>query len=169
MVAITSVTLSKLKTYDNWKNAPLGAILQTRAEDDTAIVGLRCESDLGVGRTAQYFLVLEGDHRGKLLAGETVRRHAIDVTSLLEVGVCELSPMPFSSEHRQLIGLVCEHGAGTGHFCVQVRSSGPARGFVWLSDPAKGKLEIDGADDLRRELIVVGLTNTIEIEVENEP
>jgi hypothetical protein len=65
--------------------------------------------------------------------------HAIDLSSLVEVGVCEVSPTRFSGEvHGAIIGLVCEHGAGTGHFCVQPRSSGYVRGFVWLSDPAKG-------------------------------
>jgi hypothetical protein len=164
MVAITTLSLNKLKVYANWKKAPLGSILQTRTVDGAQIIGLRCELDLSVGRMARYFLVLEGDQRGALLEGNVIGLHAIDLSSLVEVGVCEISLTRFSGEVRgAIIGLVCEHGAGTGHFCVQARSSGYVRGFVWLSDPAKGKLEAEGLDDLRREMIVIGHTSTIEI------
>jgi hypothetical protein len=105
-----------------------------------------------------------------LLEDEAVRRHAIDVSSLLEVGVCEFSPMPFSTEtHGQIVGLVCEHGAGTRHFCVQASTSGRARGLVWLNDPAKGNLEMNNAGELRRQLTVIGLINTMEIQPRIEP
>ena len=125
MVALTTIPLGKLKICENWKNAQPSTLLQMRVRNDMTVVGLRSHKDAGHGRSALYFLVLEGANRGTLLEDDMMRQHALDVSALLEISVSELSPTPFVQHvHGDLLGLVCEHGVGSGHFCVQARSIG---------------------------------------------
>jgi hypothetical protein len=65
------------------------------------------------------FLVLDGPNRGLLLEAGGVRGPVLDVSSMLEVRVADLTLAPFTHAYFNLFGIVCEHNAGSGHFLVR--------------------------------------------------
>jgi hypothetical protein len=163
MANVTSISLSNLKTYGNWKRAPLSALLQARATSDgTALVGLRCEIGVSGAAPRPCLLVLDGERRGELLQENEISALVLDVSSLLEVRVVDFSLLPMSKDYFDSIGLVCEHNAGSGHFLVRAKL-GSHRIFVWLSDPSGGSPMGTAITDAPPDLFVIGLTETFEI------
>ena len=115
-MTLTSVPLAKLKVWADWKASPVGTLLQARATNDNdALVGLRCEMNIN-NLAHPCLLVLDGERRGALLEDRAIRDAVVDVSSLLEVRVAELSPMTFSREHFELFGAVCTLAEAPQHF-----------------------------------------------------
>jgi hypothetical protein len=138
MAPITSISLANLKTYEHWKSAPLGALLQARDTNTlAAIVGMRCAMKMGPGQPqTQCVLVLEGEKRGELMEDGAIRGSVLDISDLIEIRVGELSPVPFSNDpHAQMLGIVCEFEPGSGVFLIRAKNRGKIRGWVLLADP----------------------------------
>jgi hypothetical protein len=165
MAAVTSISLGNLKTYGQWKSAPLGALLQARdAHTSAPLLGMRCAMKMGQGRAeTQCVLVLEGEKRGELLEQGAIRDAVLDVSDLIEIRVGELSPIPFSNDpHASMLGIICEFEAGSGVLFARAKNRGQIRGWVLLADPT-GK---DSAGTVETEaiatdnLLVIGLIET---------
>jgi hypothetical protein len=156
MANVTSIPLSVLRIR-NWKQAPIGTLLQAYKADGGVLVGLRCERTIG-DQLLPCFLVLDGEQRGQLLEEGAIRDAAVDVSSLLEIHVSKLSPQPFSFDpHANMVGIICEDGAGSGHFVVRAVSRGLERVWVRISDPI-GTIFVGALPNL----LVIGVTETVE-------
>jgi hypothetical protein len=163
MEKVDSVPLAKLKVFGDWTQAPLGALLQghdTSAGD--VILGMRCELKLS-GVPLPCFLVLDGPNRGLLLEAGGVRGAALDVSSILEVRVADLALVPLTQDFFSVYGIVCEHGAGSGHFLVRAKMRSNARAFVWLRDPSGNEPTGTAITEAVPDLLIVGVTELSEL------
>ena len=138
MPELTSIPLSKLKTYGNWKQAPVGALLQVRSTSNkAAIIGLRCQVNAAQNPTP-CFLVLDGPGRG-FLPESGLYDAAFDVAELIDIHVTDLAPMPFSEARLNVPGLVCEQVAGSGLLYVRAYMQSKTPVYVCLRDPSGNK------------------------------
>jgi hypothetical protein len=130
---LKSLPLNQLKTLANWKQAPLGTLLQGHDSSGTEIAGMRCEMTTGSFPTP-CFLVLDGDRRGALLEDGSLILPVIDISNVVEVCVTDLGAVEYGGIHRQVGGLVCEASPGSGTFVVPVTTSGHYQGLAFLTD-----------------------------------
>jgi hypothetical protein len=130
--------------------------------EGAVILGMRCELKLS-GVPLACFLVLDGPNRGLLLETGGVRGPALDVSSLLEVRVGELTMVPFTQDFFHVYGIVCEHRAGSGHFLVRAKMRSNARAFVWLRDPSGNEPTGTVITDAVPDLLMVGVTELGEL------
>jgi hypothetical protein len=163
MQRVKSVPLTNLKVFGDWTKAPLGALLQAHdTSDGAAIIGMRCELKLS-GVPLACFLVLEGANRGLLLEAGRVRAAALDVSSIREVRVGDLTLVPFTQNFFDLYGIVCEHRAGSGHFLVRAKMQSNTRAFVWLRDPTGNEPTGTATTEAVPDLLMVGVTEVGEL------
>jgi hypothetical protein len=163
MEKVKSVPLTRLKVFGDWTQAPLGALLQAQDTSDGAvIIGMRCELKLS-GVPLACFLVLDGANRGLLLEAGRVRGSALDVSSMLEVRAGDLALVPFTQDFFNVYGIVCEHGAGSGHFLVRAKMQSNTRAFVWLRDPSGNEPTGTAITEAVPDLLMVGVTEVGEL------
>jgi hypothetical protein len=161
MAKVKSAALGELKTFDNWKRAPLGSLVRVVAATDRGefpVIGMRCDRGLG-GVPHPCLLVLEGGSSGQLFDGGTLRGPALDVTGLVEIRVEDPCPVSFGAHHHNQFGIVCEVSAGSGHLLVRAVTPEAQRVYVWLNDPTnqaeRGTVE---ANLPHENMLIVGVT-----------
>jgi hypothetical protein len=163
MVNLKSVRLAELKVLGDWTKAPLGSLLQgLDPSEGAALLGMRCELTLS-GVPLACFLVLDGPNRGLLLEAGGIRDPALDVSSMMEVRVADLTLAPFTQDFFHLYGIVCERGAGSGHFLVRAKMRGNVRAFVWLRDPSGNEPTGTATAENFPDLLLVGVTEVGEL------
>ena len=90
MEYVQEIALSQITTFDDWSEAPVGAILQLKraADDPEIIVGMRCHHD------RPYLLILGGADKGSLIVVGSQRSiAALDISGLVELRVKEPVPV----------------------------------------------------------------------------
>lgn len=139
MMTITSIPLRSLKSYGDWRDAPVGALLQLGALEHQRVC-LRCQLPTG-----PCLLMLDGSNRGALL--ESGHGAALDVSGLAEIIVSRLAPKPFDGEKDdEAFGIVCELIPRSGRYFVRAYLESRTVAYVWLRDAANtvlGKVETD--------------------------
>ena len=138
MHSVSSITLNDLKVLPFWSEVPLGALVQATTLGGDVFVGMRCAMEMKGFSPKPCLLVLDGDDRGLLVEGESLRAPALDVSALFEVCVADPSPRPYTAADRDNFGIVCEVTAGTGCLVTRVRTSGGARGYAYMTNWAPG-------------------------------
>jgi hypothetical protein len=159
MTQVKSIAPRDLKVLNNWKKAPVGALLQVCDLDGAVLVGMRCELKThGIPRP--YLLVLDGTNRGLFMEADDLLDPALDVSLLLEMRIENPSPTAFTSNHRAIPGIVCEAAAGSGFLFVQAMTANRVRAYVWLVDPTGNTPTGAAQNDVPPDPIVVGLIET---------
>jgi hypothetical protein len=130
---VASIALGELKVLRHWADAPPGGLVQATTKDDKVFIGMRCEMEIQASG-APFLLVLDGDERGFLVAGETLRPEALDVSALVEVRIKDPCPKPYAATDRDHYGIVCEAKAGSGCFIVRARPVVGPDWFVFLTN-----------------------------------
>jgi hypothetical protein len=140
-----------LKAVSSCEQAPLGALLQVRGDDNVAVFAMRCE--MTVSSTPRpCLLILTGGDRGAIVEGGAVLGPALDVSALFSLALKDPFPVQFAANHYELSGIVCESGAGSGRLFVRGRLKSKTRANVWLRDPVQntraGTVVTDKPDDM---------------------
>jgi hypothetical protein len=99
---LDKINISEMKHYDNWSEAPLGALLQV-LESGASAVGMRTEFPRGPTTTSDALLVLTGARLGTLLVEGEMSGPAIDVSALIEIVACDAAPT-FRAPGRPMTG-----------------------------------------------------------------
>jgi hypothetical protein len=118
---LDKINISEMRHYDNWNEAPLGALLQV-VESGASAVGMRTEFPMGP-TTLDALLVLTGARVSTLLVGGEVSG-AIDVSALIEIVACDAAPIFRKPSLTMTAGMLLGATARSGTY------------FVWAVGPA---------------------------------
>ncbi len=163
MAELKSIAVDAVTALHNWRTAPEGSLLQVKAAvtpdgDDITLVGMRCNI------TSQPFLlILDGEFRGRLLHGSTLRSPALNVTKRMEVRIENPCPVLFGPVHYETYGIVCQFGAEPPCLFVRAILPGEVQVFVCLADPKKETPVGRGLIDMQcsNEMLVLGQTEVV--------
>jgi hypothetical protein len=171
---LESLALENLKIIDDWRNAPIGAILQVTADDgELPFIGMH-SIELRSGKLNSYFLVLHGHRSGELLDDDALQRSALDVTEVVDIRVSFPQAVAYQQKHSADFSLVYAPITGSKRFFL--RNGEPDKAiFVCLLDPTDtipvGGLIRDVGDE---KLIMIGqieivAKNSLEEILDNPP
>ena len=120
------VPLDKIKIYNDWKDAPVGAMLRMASKTLGEVVGVRCELEFPT--SAQYLALIEDKNPGVLADSQDLDGPAMSMGECCELAAA--NPCPTKPQEQHEGALYCYDGQV---FVMWCRAKGGITAWVSLA------------------------------------